>query len=282
MVSSVFLDLMDLAQIWMVKWLDLDSWVSSVHLELELTLALSPSEAGTTDDSERVGVADLRVELDLGAEHAQVRNTSLLHQSALVNLGHDLALLTGNHPTNEVLALERAARVVLLSHGDIGGAGLRHSQSELGHLTKLAREASRAFTLPLALDGTLVPASLPGELTADIDVLIVLHEIGTVHPEDTIDLFVRLVVELSSSLLGPLGVVISPVTIPLSSVICISVRISQVDQLFTLIVIDIKDSIGVTLDDTFLSSVGIAIRMLWGTSAHQSLDLVESSEASGE
>lgn len=109
-------------------------------------------------------------------------------------------------------------------------------QFELGHHSKLAWEASRARTIPAAIDGFVVPASFLSELTADVNVLEVVQEVLILHPEDAINLLIGSVVEGSLGLLSPLFRVISPITSPLVSVVSFTVRISQHHQLLAHVV----------------------------------------------
>ena len=267
----------------MVELLECHLLVTSVDLKLEGALTLGSFIARSANDCEGVWVRDLLIELDLSAEHLGVRNTSLGNQSPLVELLSNLALVSHDHPSGEVLALEGTTCLILLRERDEAWARSVQSQLELRHLTKtLAGEASRASSLPLALNVSTVPALLDSQLTAQVDVLVVREEVSAAHVEDSIDSVVWLIVERLLGLFSPAIRVICPVTIPLTRDLSSSVRIPQLDKLCSEIVSDVKDGIGVTLDDSFFIDSSIAHLVLWATSAHQSLDLVKVPQLVGE
>jgi len=79
------------------------SRIANVDLQLEVAFARVAHLLGrTTDDS----IATLLNELDLGAESLEVVDTGLGDHPALINLPHQLALFSGDHPADQVLALE--------------------------------------------------------------------------------------------------------------------------------------------------------------------------------
>jgi len=57
-----------------------------------------------------------------------------------------------------------------------------------------------------------------------------------------------------------------------------SMRVSKLDELLTLIVSNIKNSIRMTLNDTFLVNSTITLIVLRRTGTHQGLDFVEVSQ----
>lgn len=120
-----------------------------------------------------------------------------------------------------------------------------------------------------------MPASFYGQLSAEVDILEVVEEVGIGHPEDAIDLLVRNVVELGLSLCSPLRRVICPFTVPLASVVGFSVRVPQVEELLTLEVSNIENGVSVTLNDTLFVSGSISKLVLWRTGSHQGLDFVK-------
>jgi len=190
-----------------------------------------------------------------------------------------------DHPADEVLSLERAASITLLSQGYVGGAWLSNGQLELRYRTDLlARESSGACALPLTINGQTCPASLFVKFTAKVDVLKVVEEVRVGHPEHTI-VVTCLVWRVPEGLLGfgcPLVRVIGPFTIPLGSHLCSSVGVSEVDKLLTLVISDIQDSVSMTLNDTFLVRRTVTKLVLWGTSTHQSLNFVKVAEFASE
>ena len=132
----------------MVQLSELHLGIPGVHLKFEVTLSLRASLARAANDSERIGIVNLLVELDFRAEKLEIGDAGLSNDASLVELGHNLALVAASHPTDEVRTLEGAAKVALLCQGDVARAWLRDGQLELRYLTKLAREAGRACPLP--------------------------------------------------------------------------------------------------------------------------------------
>lgn len=91
------------SSILVVKLGEGSSRIANVDLQLEAAFARVAHLLGrTTDDS----IATLLNELDLGAESLEVVDTGLGDHPALINLPHQLALFSGNHPADQVLALE--------------------------------------------------------------------------------------------------------------------------------------------------------------------------------
>lgn len=127
-----------------------------------------------------------------------------------------------------------------------------------------------------------MPSCLNSQFSTDVDVLEVVKEVIVVHPEDTIDLIVGMIATANGCLGfdGPLlSVCVSPFAFPLSGLVGFTVRVSQLDKLLALVVVGIKDSVSMTLDNTFFSDSLVTSLVLWATSAHQGLDLIESADA---
>lgn len=256
-----------------VQFLELHVVPTRVDLELKVTFASRASILGAANDREGIGVDDLLIEIDIGTEDLQVRNASLSDDSSLVELGHNFAFVASGHPTDEVLALEGAACASILSHRDKSRTRRRDGQPELGHASETAREASRTGSLPCPLDLLAEPASLLGQFTAQVNVLVVGQEVSVRHPEHTIDLLVRGVFEGSLRLDSPAVRVVGPVTVPLTRVVSLTVRVSELHELLALIVSDVEDSIGVTLDNSFF--VDVCVLTLGATGTHERLVSIE-------
>lgn len=256
-----------------VQLLELHVGVTRVDLELKVTFASGASILGAANDGEGVRVDDLLVEIDLCTESLKVRDAGLGDDCSLVELGHDLAFIASGHPADEVLALEGAACASILRHRNEPRARISNGQLELGHTSEAAREASRTGSLPLRRLLFDVPASLLSQLTAQVNVLVVGQEVSVRHPEHTINLLVWLVLEGSLRLSSPTIRVISPVTVPLTCVVSFTVRVSKLYELLALVVSDVKDGIGVTLDNSFL--VDVRVLTLGATSTHECLVGVE-------
>lgn len=102
----------------------------------------------------------------------------------------------------------------------------------------------------------LLPAHALRENAANVEVSELLLEIEGIHPEDAIFVIPRLVGELVLSALIPVGARVRPVTLPLGA--CLTVRVSQLNELRLVDLLDVKDGIGVPLNNTKLVNGGIA------------------------
>ena len=78
----------------MVEPFELHIGVSRVDLQLEVTFTFRASIFRAANDGEAIGVADLRVKLNLRAQRFEVGDTSLRDDVVLLDPSQELALLT--------------------------------------------------------------------------------------------------------------------------------------------------------------------------------------------
>jgi len=85
----------------------------------------------------------------------------------------------------------------------------------------------------------LAPTCLRVQLTDHVEIFVLHEEVRVVHPEDTVDSVRRGVVECGLGFSGPTFGVIGPFTSPFFTVVCLTVWISQLEELLFVVVPDL-------------------------------------------
>mmetsp|Transcript_963 Transcript_963/g.881 ORF Transcript_963/g.881 Transcript_963/m.881 type:complete len:247 (+) Transcript_963:194-934(+) len=177
------------------------------------------------------------------------------YQEISTGRGDSSAIVSLNHEQDVIFTLEHINSLILSEHNE-SFAFLLHSQTKvriLGHINIGIRshgETSRADTLdPCTFNIRNSKPNFGIENSANIQALEFISKIFNTHPEFAI-IFMLCNFKSFFGFLIPLIRVIRPISSPLLTTN--TVRVLQLDKVFTIKFSNIKDSISMALDNTFI------------------------------